>query len=61
MGKQDKSLHKRIEQEEQYVDFLRKRLASANFKANVSEEEYAITKKKYDKSKLKLKFLKEEQ
>ena len=38
-----------------YMDFLEKRLASKNFKANVSEEEYNNTKKKYDKAKLILK------
>jgi len=42
-----------------YVDFLRKRLASENFKANVNEEEYKKTKYKYDKAKLKLKMMKE--
>jgi len=47
-----------IEQEEKYVEFLRKRVQSDNYKANVSKEEFEKTKKKYDKAKLKLKFLK---
>jgi hypothetical protein len=46
-----------IEQERQYVEFLRKRLDSDNYKANVSKEEYDKTKAKYDKAKLKLRFL----
>ena len=43
--------------EEQYVAFLRKRLESANFKANVSPEEYAKTKEKYEKAKFRLKMM----
>ena len=43
-----------MEQEEQYVEFLRKRLASDNFKANESQEVIDKTKRKYDKAKLKL-------
>ena len=50
----------KIAQEEDFVAFLRKRLDSENYKANVSEEEYKKTKAKYDKAKLKLKFLKDE-
>ena len=48
-----------IEQEEKYVEFLRKRVQSENYKANVSKEELKKTKAKYDKAKLKLKFLRE--
>jgi hypothetical protein len=47
-----------IENEEKYVEFLRVRLASENYKANVSKEEYNKTKEKYDKAKFKLKTLK---
>lgn len=47
-----------IEHEQEYVNFLKKRLESKNYKANVSEEEYNKTKEKYEKAKLKLKFLK---
>ena len=50
-----------IGQEEKYVEFLRKRLQSDNYKQAVSKEEYEQTKKKYDKAKLKLKMLKEQQ
>lgn len=57
MGNKSKSLDKQIEQEVEYVAFLKKRLDSSNFKANVSKEELELTKKKYDKSKLKLRFL----
>jgi hypothetical protein len=56
----DKGINKKIEQEEQYVAFLKKRLDSENFKTNVTKEEYELTKKKYDKAKLKLRFLKED-
>jgi hypothetical protein len=48
-----------IKQEEDYVAFLKKRLESDNFKSSVSKEEYEKTKFKYDKAKLKLKFLRE--
>jgi hypothetical protein len=44
-------------QEEDYAAFLKKRLESKNFKANVSPEEYEKTKAKYDKVKLRLKLL----
>lgn len=57
--KKNKSSINKIEQEEKYIEFLKKRLNSDNFKNNVTKEEYELTKKKYDKSKLKLKFLKE--
>jgi len=54
------SLDKKIKNEEDYVSFLKKRLDSDNFKNNVTEEEYALTKKKYDKAKFKLRVLKGE-
>lgn len=43
---------------EEYLVFLKKRLDSSNYKANVSKEEYEKTKEKYDKAKLRLKLLK---
>lgn len=43
---------------EDYIAFLRKRLDSKNYKANVTEEEYKKTLAKYDKAKLRLKLLK---
>ncbi len=46
-----------VEQEKAYVEFLRKRLDSKNYRESVPEEEYLKTKAKYDKAKLKLKFL----
>lgn len=57
-GTMKKNLDKAIEHEENYVAFLKKRLESTNFKENVSPEEYALTKEKYDKAKFKLKLLK---
>jgi hypothetical protein len=47
-----------LERHEEYVEFLKKRVFSKNYKNNVDEEEYQKTKAKYDKAKLKLKFLK---
>lgn len=41
-----------------YMSFLEKRLNSANYKANVSPEEYEKTKEKYKKEKLIQKLLK---
>lgn len=48
-----------IKMSEEYLDFLRKRLNSANYRMSVSEQEYKKTQAKYDKEKLKLKFLKD--
>ena len=46
-----------IEQETQYVAFLKKQVESENYKAVVTAEEYEKTKVKYDKAKFKLKTL----
>ena len=46
-----------VEQEEQYVAFLKRRLESENFQANATSEEIELTEKKYDKAKFKLKML----
>ena len=48
-----------IQTETEYVAFLKRRLDSENYKANTTIEEYTKTKQKYDKAKLKLKFLKD--
>jgi hypothetical protein len=48
---------KRIKQETDYILFLERRLASANFKKNVSPEEYEKTEKKLKKAKLVLRVL----
>lgn len=45
------------EHEKKYVEFLRKRVQSENYKNNVSDEEFKKTKAKYDKAKLKLKMM----
>ena len=47
-----------VKETEEYLIFLKKRLDSANYKSNVSKEEYEKTKEKYDKAKLRLKLLK---
>ena len=48
----------RLKQEKDYIAFLEKRLASKNYKANVSEEEYQETQEKLKKARLVLKILK---
>lgn len=53
-----KSKQALIKQEEDYVAFLTKRLASENYKNSVTAEEYAKTKAKLDKARFKLKTLK---
>ena len=54
MKKEPKDLYAGLKHEQEYLEFLRKRISSANFKANVSPEEFEATKKKYDKAKLKV-------
>jgi len=49
-----------LKEHKQYIQFLEKRLGSANYKANVTEEEYNKTKAKYDKAKLILKLHEDE-
>lgn len=58
MKKMKNSIDK-IAHEERYVDFLRKKVQSKNYKNNVPKEEFDKTKLKYDKAKLKLRMLKE--
>ena len=47
-----------IQHEEKYIEFLRVRLASENYKKNATPKEYAETKIKFDKAKFRLKTLK---
>ena len=47
----------KIAHEKKYVQFLKTRIESENFKANVSEEEFNTTVAKYKKAKFKLKML----
>lgn len=47
-----------IKKEQEYLEFLKKRLDSNNYKSNVTNEEYEKTKDKYEKVKLRLKLLK---
>lgn len=55
--KNKKNKKTELEREQDYHDFLKKRLESKNYKANVSKEEYEETKKKFDKVKLRLRLL----
>jgi len=48
---------KRIQHEQDYIKFLENRLRSANFKKNVSPEEYEKTEQKLKKAKLVLRVL----
>ena len=58
MAKQEKKNKKQqIEHEKQYVEFLKKRLASKNFIQNESQEVVEKTKLKYKKAKLILRML----
>jgi hypothetical protein len=60
MSKKKATLTKpeQIRHEEEYVEFLRVRLASENYKKHATPEEYARTKEKFDKAKFRLKTLK---
>jgi len=60
MSKKINTLEQKILHEEEYIKFLLKKLNSENFKKNVSKEEYANEKKKYEKAKFKLRVLKNE-
>lgn len=46
-----------LEKHKDFVEFLRKRVQSENYKSSVASEEYQKTLQKYDKAKLKLKFM----
>ncbi len=58
MPKKSKKPKDIIKETEDYLVFLKKRLDSANYKANSSKEEYDETKAKYDKAKVRLRLLK---
>lgn len=58
MSEKNKNKKSTLQQETDYVAFLKKRLESNNYKSNVTKEEYEKTKEKYEKAKLKLRFLK---
>ncbi len=57
MGKKGRIKKSPVQQEREYVEFLRKKLDSKNYKSNVSKEEYDKTKEKYEKAKFKLRNL----
>jgi len=52
-----KKKKKKKKKYEDYLSFLKTRLDSKNYKANVNPEEYSKTKAKYDKEKLVQKLL----
>ena len=49
---------KRIRHEQDYIEFLERRTKSANYKKNVSPEEYATTEAKLKKARLIMRVLK---
>ncbi len=53
-----KSTTQLLKETTQYIEFLEKRLASANYKANVSLEEFEKTRLKLAKAKFLFKTLK---
>jgi len=57
MKKKQENKKDDVERHKEYVEFLRKRVQSENFKKNVSKEEYEKALAKYDKAKLRLKFM----
>ena len=52
-----KKLKDELAETERYLAFLKKRLDSKNYKANVSPEEYAKTKEKYERAKFRFRIL----
>ena len=48
---------KRIKHEQDYIEFLERRVKSANYKKNVSPEEYAASEAKLKKAKLVMRML----
>lgn len=54
------SKEKEIELEENYVEFLRKKLMSSNYASNATQEEYEKERTKYERAKFKLRVLKDE-
>lgn len=57
MRKKILTTEQRIKHSEEYIEFLKKRLASENFKASVTKEEYEKTKAKLDKEKIIVRML----
>lgn len=48
---------KRIKHEQDYIEFLERRVKSANYKKNVSPEEYAETEAKLKKARFVMRML----
>lgn len=46
-----------LDNHKKFVEFLKKRIQSENYKNSVTPEEYQKTLQKYDKAKLKMKFM----
>jgi hypothetical protein len=60
VGKKKLTRSQEIKHEEGFIVFLEKRLASKNFKNNVTDEEFKKTQEKLSKARLKLRLLKGE-
>ncbi len=59
MPKKKMTLPEQIRHEEEYVEFLRKRLDSKHFLATATPDEIVKTKVKYERAKFRLKTLKQ--
>lgn len=59
MKKKKLSKTEELKKEEEYFEFLQKRLNSENYKNNVSSEEYEKTKQKFKNLKFRIRILKE--
>lgn len=57
MSKKKMTKAEQIVHEKKYVEFLRVRLESENYKEAATPEEYALTQQKYEKAKFKLKMM----
>ena len=58
-GKRKSSNAEEISQLKDYIEFLKKRLASKNYRKNVSQEDHDKAKAKYDKAKFRLRLIKD--
>jgi hypothetical protein len=55
--KRKETIEQRLQREREYLQFLKKRIESKNYRSAVGEEEYEKTREKYKKAKLIVKIL----
>lgn len=51
------TVEQKLQKEKEYVEFLKKRVHSENYRTSVSAEEFEKTKKKYDNAKFRLRMM----